>query len=576
MPTDDIPEETRNQLGKMSLLSPQVSRILDDLDDDNSDSGSEEGSASDKAGKSTHLQQNSKSPDTWQTKQENKPVKPSSLSPVISRTKSSSSKHKSKSSKPKPKPPHMARFHSLRSMLFSANIEDKIKTATEEDIYQEETAATKWKEQHEKRQISRPKTPEKDAQGKSGVGSRIKMKLRRLTSKDVPTLGQIGEDEATQHFDDNASTASSSGQDDGQERSPKRKEEDERSINHSDVEDLVRWVSKRDAPSDGETRNRTGEEVESDRESIADSDVDELARWVSRRSDTKKFEMDGLSEVSTESDEEVAAVSSEDEDPDDLVRWVSHKEGPKAGPVRRKMQRGDLDWEEEHNYYDSDIPELSRWATRQDDTSGESGPGTPVLAARRFDDEDEPERGRSRSRSASPAIRQKNHLGNNDIDELVRWVSRKESKRDCPNPEIRDEVRESLSSNQHVEPEKGDLRTLRTDQATVQDIKQQEDEKKEQLGMTADEGSLSHSDLKEVPTHVRGLNSNAQQQSTSSAATSKDVVSPDANDAAAVHAIKKDEEQKKEQLGMSFDEGSLSQGGLQEVLTHVKTLGADK
>ena len=502
MPTDAIPEEMRKQLGGMSLLSPQVSRILDDLDDDASDSGSEEGSASDKAD-STHSNESGKSSNIPQLKQDNKPIRPSTLAPKKSHIKSFSSKKKNKGDDKllKPKPPHITRFHSLRSMLFTANIQDKMNVATEEDRENETTAASKWKEQHEKRQMPRPKTPEKDAQGRDGIGSRLKMSIRRMTSKEVPTMSQISEDEAAT-FEDNMSTASSGLHTDDEERPRRQRDADEQSINHSDVDELVRWVSRRDGSRERESRQSRKPRADSGRKSLGNSDVDELVRWVSRRSDIKGQPMKGLSDASTESDEEAIADSSEDEDADDLVQWVSHREGPKAGPVRRKMQKGDLDWEDEQ-HYDSDVPDLSRWVTRRDDTSGESGPGTPVHRTR-FEEEDEPERGRSRSRSASPALDRKTHLSVNDVDELVRWVSRKESRRQDVTREEDPHVEATPAKS--FEPETGDLRTLRSENAAVQDIKQKEDEKKEQLGMSVDEGSLSHGGLQEVITHVKSLN----------------------------------------------------------------------
>ena len=117
--------------------------------------------------------------------------------------------------------------------------------------------------------------------------------------------------------------------------SEKHHDSDNESINHSDVEDLVRWISRRDPASDGEMRKKGVVEIKEDsgHESFGDSDVDDLVRYVSRRSDPKeevenKTQHSGYSDASTEYDEEQQQDSSdEEEDADELVRWISHHQG---------------------------------------------------------------------------------------------------------------------------------------------------------------------------------------------------------------------------------------------------------
>jgi hypothetical protein len=491
---EQVPVEQRKQLGRMSLMSPAVTQILEGLGDEHSDSNSSEGEASSEDLRS--IEYTSEHTNTHKTGQNSKKhmndkVNQSSL-PSLNKSFSNTSTKKGSShgqqssartsgvSSAKQKQPGMARFHSLRSMLFQANIEDKMKTITQEDR-KDDNAATKWKSQHEERQMHHPNISEKDVNSKNGIGSRIRLTMRRMTTKDAGGMEKIREDGAPVEFNDRLSTASSDNEEDEKPHSlRKSRDSDSESINHSDVEELVRWVSRRDAPSDGE--GRKGELVEtkadSGHESLGNSDVDDLVRYASRRSvpqvgpDTRD-EHTGYSDASTESDSELEQVSSEEEEnADELVRWISRREGPGAGPVRRNLQRPELDSDVEQ-HYDSDVPELGRWFKRHDGTSGESAATTPVHQS--FDEAEELERGRPRSRD-SLSMQDKRHMTHEDVDELVRWISRKDSKQqDAPIPES------------------DDLATLN----------QNDEEKKQEIGMSVDQGSLSHADVEELIAHAR-------------------------------------------------------------------------
>ncbi|KNG49842.1 hypothetical protein DDE82_006891 [Stemphylium lycopersici] len=567
---DQMPQDQRKQLGRMnSLMSPAITQILEGLGDDHSGSSSEEESLSGAENESAN-QPPQKYIDT-QKINENKQKhhvaqapRPSSLSPSRSHLKSSTSKAsgQSKSSsarangdssaKAKHKQPHMTRFHSLRSMLFQQKIEDQMKTVTKEDAQREQSAADKWRSQHEERQMHHPTTPEKDAQAKSGIGSRLKMTMRRMTTKDAGGMEKIREDGAPVKFKDRSSTASSDNEEKQRNLSKERNDSDDESIHNSDVEDLVRWVSRRDPASDGEARkNEVVEDLKEDsgHESLGQSDVEELVRYASRKSDTKDAKKvnddhSGYSDASTESDTELQEASSDDEeDADDLVRWISHRDGSKAGPVRRNLQRLELD-SDVGEHYDSDVPELGRWFKRHDGTSGESTATTPIKDASEEQTEDEEEhRGRPRSReSAGPPVKEKRHITDADVDELVRWVSRKDSKQqDVPIPESHDRV---------------------------ESLKRDEEEKKQAIGMSVDQGSLSHSDVQELVEHARKTSGETK------AITSEpfDVETGDLNtlrsgDATPVQVSQQqlagkrqeiEHGEKEEQLGMSMEDGSLS------------------
>jgi len=574
---DQLPQDQRKQLGRMnSLMSPAVAQILEGLGDEHSDSSSSEGGLSDEEDQDAieATKKHAQTENLRKNKQKHvaaQAPRPSSLSPCRSNSKATnrgSTKSKSsptRTAKDSPanaklKQPHMTRFHSLRSMLFQQRIEDRIKTATEEDCKKEQNAADRWRSQHEERQMHRPNTPEKEAQQKNGIGSRLKMTMRRMTTRDSGGMEKIREDGAPVEFNDRSSTASSDNEQEQQKASQNRQDSDNESIDNADVEELVRWVSRRDGASDGEARKGGVVEIKEDsgHESLGDSDVDELVQNSSQNqeviNDKEARVHSGYSDASTESDSELQHLSSgEEEDADDLVRWISHREGPKAGPVRRNLEKHDLD-SDVGEHYDSDVPELGRWFRRHDGTSGESAPASLVNENINEIVEEE-ERGRPRSRESVERAKEKRHITEDDVDELVRWVTRK-------------------SSKQHDQPTESENRI-----ATLQ---REEEEKKHELGMSVDQGSLSNTDVQDLVEHARRT---SRETETSSPLAPVGVETGD------LRALRNDKEQtstprdfqnelndkrqdlddkKEEQLGTSLDDGSLSHSDVQDLVAHVR------
>ncbi|KAF2243891.1 hypothetical protein BU26DRAFT_405693, partial [Trematosphaeria pertusa] len=420
---------------KMGLLSPQVTRILEDKELEEQSSTEEEGSHSEEEDAASRdkgcdvCQPIRQQPDAPLEQPSNKHVR---LAPPPSPSLGAgTSRHRH---------PHMARFHSLRSVLFSSKIEEDMKAHRE--------AEDKWKAEHDgRRGLQRPKTPESPAKSpnREGFAHRMGARLKRMTSKEAPTLQQVKENP---EGDGNESTASSEGEEDQRPTSRGSRAEDEEEINHSDIEDLMRWVSRRDPPSDGEarkspaTRSRVEEELKEDsgHESLGHSDVDDLVRWVSRRSapgDKKAEEVapSGCSDVSTESDSETEDPSQrresiQDQDVDDIVRWISRREGPEAGPVRAKRASGaSLSSSSD----DSDTAEMVRWAKREDDTSGDES-DIPAERAMPTIEEHPPTNNRTDNNGSSlkkevPQAKERGKLErgltHEDVDDLVRWVSRK-------------------------------------------------------------------------------------------------------------------------------------------------------
>lgn len=481
----DVPQEERTELQGMSLLSPQISRILDNLNFDDKSSSSEsdeEGSSSNsgKAEESRLSDDHAKIDDSFTRKLRQGPSGTGNTAHGSKTSAKSAPKHAAGISSGtgtgdkslKNPRSHMTRFQSLRSSLFQAHIENNMKQCHKE-VQAREDAATNWKAQHEKRQgYNRPHTPEKASHEKNGFGRRFGSKIRRLTSKEPPTMACI--EENTGNLMRRDSTASD--EEDELHGDPwKPRQSYESSINHSDVDDLVRWVSRRDPPSDGERRIsnvKVSQKEDSEHDSLGQSDIEELVHYASGKSISTKPVVPlhtGYSDESTASDSE-QSQDEDDQDEESLSRWVSRRDGANAGPVRWQPSALHKSPDTEN---DSDVPEIGRWKSHHDDTSGESIAGSEVA---KQDDVSVLEAARGRSRERSPRFEDKGHLKDDDVDDLVRWVSRRDSKQQN-GPYIKDEAAE---------------------------LKRQEDEKKSQLGMSVDDKSLGPEDLDDLLAHVRG------------------------------------------------------------------------
>lgn len=491
----NVSKGEREELRGMSLLSPQVSRILDNLQLEDKSSSSDHNEEDESLGsendeESRLSDDNTKIDDSISRKSRQAPSSTTdtvhgSKTSARSGTKSTLGRTAGDKSLKNPRS-HMARFQSLRSSIFQANIENNMKKCHQEAEAREK-AASNWKAQHENRQgYNRLHTPEKAHVDKDGFGHRIRMRVRRLTSKETPTLANIEEKAGT--LARRESTASDDeGETHGDPWRPRQSYES--SIDHSDVDELVRWVSRRDPPSDGErglSELQPTKKEDSGHESLGQSDIEELVRHASRKSISVEPVVPvhtGYSDDSTASDSD---LSAEDDGQDEenlegsLSRWVSRRDGAMAGPVRQ--QRSTIQIEPDTDPDESDVPEIGRWRTHHDTTSGESIVDGSTIAKK--DDISVLEAKRGRSRERSPTFQDKGQLQDDDVDELVRWVSRRDSKQPS-NPDIKDEAHE---------------------------LKRQEDEKKQQLGMTVEDKSLAPEDLDDLLAHVRsckfsGLNS---------------------------------------------------------------------
>ncbi|KAF1967695.1 hypothetical protein BU23DRAFT_559176 [Bimuria novae-zelandiae CBS 107.79] len=442
----NIPEGS--DFGRTGLLSPQVSRILDDLelneksssDDDNASLSGEDSGSDRDTSRGRKSRRN--------IPEQDNAIRKAEPSPLVPRDKRVQIHNQSSSHRPglnSQKNPHLARFHSLRSMLFSSHIEEHMQKQHESE------AEAQWKTEHDLRKgLNRPKTPpEKQKSSKEGLAQMMKAGLKRMASKQSPPpMAKIPED--------NVSTASD-------EEEEAVYHSDDENINHSDIEDLVRWVSKRDPPSDGEARGPKEDEADqlskadSGHESLGLSDVEELVRWVSRKDVPESQELEnhlkvlagnehhGYSDVSTQSDSEAETGQHhhrafiDEDDISELVRWVSHKDGPKAGPIRNKKDGSGAGTPSGSDAHDPHTDDLVRWVTKTDDTSGESinlsQESLPITADGKNEPNAAPKPGSGLKQEVShsvpaskpEAMESDVALTHDDVDELVNWVTKKKA-----------------------------------------------------------------------------------------------------------------------------------------------------
>ncbi|KAJ4359518.1 uncharacterized protein N0V89_000073 [Didymosphaeria variabile] len=450
----DIPKGSG--LANASLLSPQVSRILEDLEFEEKSSSEDENENASLSGDSNSDKDTSRDRKSRRDlAEQDYSIRKAQTSPLPHKNERAQVQNQSPSHQPglhNRRNPHLARFHSLRSMLFSNQIENDIQKHNESQM--QEDAESKWKAEHDQRRgLNRPKTPESQSPPREGLAKRMKSGLKRMASKDSPPMAKIPEDNVSTASDDEEDASHSNDSD----------------INHSDIEDLVRWVSKRDPPSDGEARRLPDDDTnkisktDSGHESLGHSDVDDLVRWVSRKDDpqsrtlqqahsnpkiqpqaeTVQHNFSYDSDASTESDSEIATCqtthrdSINDDDVDDLVRWVSRKEGPHAGPVRKKNEGSGTSTPSGSEAQDSHTEELVRWDTKKDDTSGESQNASkeslPIIREPAPDSKAAskaaPKAGSRLKREVShtkpAAMESEAALTHDDVDDLVQWVTRK-------------------------------------------------------------------------------------------------------------------------------------------------------
>lgn len=445
------PRDQGDQCKGSSLLSPQISRILDGFDfDDGSSSSDGDQDEDEQDDKPRHTTPSHKTTTKSQSNTRRSRLgsvelvpedfppsppavaesgpQPTTASAARGGGSGSGSSVGKKDKASKPRHANMERFKSLRSVLFLTKIEDNMSKMRSEEQTRND-AALDWKAQHDKRQgLNRPATPDKekekateDATPKDGLTTRVATKIRRMASHSAPTMEKIPESPApatTHDLTRRDSTATDT--DDDAPTHPRDAPSDD---------DLTRWISHADPPSGSDMSAAASP-------TLVPADIPQLVQHASQLSmptlPAVQFHNSGEDDASTASDSDAVddAEASEDEDADELVRWVSRRDGALAGPVRRGTPSPTLvSHPHAHTRADSsvdldeDVPELGAWATK--------------ARARTSQDSGVAERGRTAERSGSRG-REKNEvrgktgartgLCDEDVDELVRWVSRRDSK----------------------------------------------------------------------------------------------------------------------------------------------------
>ncbi|KAF2110794.1 hypothetical protein BDV96DRAFT_199547 [Lophiotrema nucula] len=588
-PAGDGPEEV---FGKPSMLTPQISRILDDFAEEHSSSSEDDelelsdDSDPTNTKKVMHHSRDKRNSQDNLKKSRTSPLPPKErLAPPRPGVGGAASRH-----------PHLARFHSLRSMLFSSHIEDAKAQMTEQQIRAE--AEAKWRADHEKRKgLNRPKTPEsptgspEGSPTKPGFVHRMSHKLKRLSSKDSPPPMPTIVD------DDDESTASNSDDETPNEKTRSRKKKgvdgdvsDAESLGPSHVDELVRWVSSRDPSRDGQRRGRSPpKETKNAHGSLAQSDVDDLVKFVSQKEKRKDSGNNDLAEEAVDLEEESTASDSEGDpkerkksfgnaDVDELMRWVSRKEGNKAGPVRETKQQetsrlraqstassaqgsdiaeitrwftgkdsssgeselpGDTDFNSSALDPDEKHSDLVRWVTRRDETSGESDTGSAVPS--------DPAGKRARK---APKRVDHGSLAQQDVDELVRWVSRKD---EAP-PVVEQEERRGRRDSEGHLPIAGHIGLRKEQQEAhpfAQTVTQQNDALREPAG--TDRGAIKHGDIDDLVRHASDKVRSPQEEE-------------EEKEEDDIFKWKKEEEE----LVRSRTDGSLAPNDIDDLVQHVR------
>jgi hypothetical protein len=439
-----------------SLLTPQVSRILDDLE------GGSSSGESDTASDPGSAREEDLDEDTG--------IRKNPIIESLHQTKTSPSPDGKAKAQEHPFPrlkrhPRLERFVSLRSSLLSSRIADNMSKCAEQkqggqglaDLDHSQSSNSSMEASDTARRSS----------DKGTLAQRMGKTLRRLTGSNVPTLKGIQEgSESTDPSGKAAQTQASEKRDSGQA---------------TDDDDLAHWRSRVDPPSDGspdhareDSKNTPASGSGHDRhESLEPENVDELVRWISRKpepTDQTPTNQPGNSlEASTESDSndgnDKTHEELEDGDIDDIVRWISNNRQinedyrrAKENKMTSKLQHG----ESHHSVRSSHAPETSEESeilprlepqrsqhppseffltTQEDNASSLADEDVPELIRTVTRDEsthdDEKRRDAAilrwkieKERQARSGVVDKPHRGEpteEDIDELVNLVSRRAS-----------------------------------------------------------------------------------------------------------------------------------------------------
>jgi hypothetical protein len=151
---------------------------------------------------------------------------------------------------------------------------------------------------------------------------------------------------------------------------------------------------------------------------------------------------------------------------------------------------------------------------------------------------------------------EKRHITDDDVDELVRWVSRKDTKQpDAP----------TLGS-----------------ETPIDHLKRKEEEKLHQIGMSVDDSSLSEAHLQDLVEHARKKSGDAASSpppapfgaETGDLRVLRDEKAkadgPDRDSQRDLEGQRESLDKKKQELGMSNDDESLSQSDVADLVAHVK------
>ncbi|KAF2276893.1 uncharacterized protein EI97DRAFT_433114 [Westerdykella ornata] len=313
-----------------SLLSPQVSRIIDELGDDSSSSSSDSDSSDETIKRKPAS-----------TKKTAKRVASPHQATPSSSSRSPSGTPTGNAPLPRLKRhPRLERFVSLRSSLFSSHIAEKVSKCEAE---QKSDMATQHEPRKSSRLASGGETPPADIERpeRKPLVHRMGDTLRRITSRDAPTVRKGKEEESdTGGSKVRRDSAMTPGEEHQKRELGDRNDsgEEDRCLSESHIEGLVRLVSASDSasspkgqPQDSPLSGQFQEPAEGPRgQGVRKKDADDKAQQMSTEAD--KAEHRDYDDISTESDSEGGDSALDYEDVEELVQWVSRSNDPNAEP----------------------------------------------------------------------------------------------------------------------------------------------------------------------------------------------------------------------------------------------------
>lgn len=298
----------KEELVRPRYLTPQVSSILDSWehfssDDSDSDDEVDSGVDSKKGDKAAKPSTTDKNPIVKNLEAQKTVVHCEPGTPVESK-----GKEKAPSSHLRlARHPRLERFVSLRSTLFSTHIEENLKNQAP----QQDTPTTQTEDNEPLSNMA----DSAEHPRRQSLAHRMSSTLRKITSRDVPTLRHIKEEP---HKKAKPEDSPSRQRKDSAHVHSEHDSEGEESMHDEDVDDLVRWVSRR------KSSTHPGEGALQQANQSSDTSKAPLVQQPATHASLAKSRLAEQSPAPSEPPSEGLAPT----DVNDIVSWVRSKHTP--------------------------------------------------------------------------------------------------------------------------------------------------------------------------------------------------------------------------------------------------------